>query len=184
MLQCRCRSCDVHHIHLNMKIFYFYSAINFLSTNSSKMTSEEEKKAERERKRPKLPRTTVSLDIFDDLIIDKLVGFEGQNKSEVIRSIVKKWIGVNAERIQEVYGIKFEDVRREIQLFEDDEKIKKKIDKLPQFFKRITKIEIDRLAGQLDINSQTLINLILENGDLLEKKGLSLLIDGEYVIKS
>ena len=184
MLQCRCSTCDVHHIHLNMKNFYFILALNILSTTSNKMSPNEDKEAERIRKRPKLPRTTVSLDIFDDLIIDKLIGYEGQNKSEVIRSIVKKWIGTNAERIQEVYGIKFEDVRREIQLFEDDDKIKKKIDKLPQFFKRITKIEIDRLAGQLDINSQTLINLILENGDLLEKKGLSLLIDGEYVIKS
>ncbi|MFX0037644.1 MAG: hypothetical protein ACFE9I_18645 [Candidatus Hermodarchaeota archaeon] len=86
--------------------------------------------------------------------------------------------------IQDVYGIKFEDVRRDIQIMEDEEKLKEIIGKLPQFFKRISKIEIDRLAGQLDINSQTLINLILKNGDTLEQKGLNLVIDGEYIIKA
>ena len=147
------------------------------------MTSKPISLSEKERKKPKKPRTMVSLDKFEDLIIDKLVGFEGQNKSEVMRSIIKKWIGLNAKTIQDIYGIKFEDVRRDIQILEDEEKLKEIIEKLPQFFKRISKIEIDRLAGQLDINSQTLINLILKNGDTLEQKGLNLVIDGEYIIK-
>ena len=138
---------------------------------------------EKERKKPKLPRITVSLDDFDELVISKLVGFEGQTKSEVIRSIIKKWIGTNSETIQRVYGIKFEDVRREIQLLQDEKQLQEKIEKLPQFFKRINKIEIDRLSSQLDLNSQTLVNLILENGDHLEKKGLNLVIDGEFIIK-
>ncbi|NHJ24179.1 MAG: hypothetical protein EAX89_06370 [Candidatus Lokiarchaeota archaeon] len=138
---------------------------------------------EKERKKPKLPRITVSLDDFDELIISKLVGFEGQTKSEVIRSIIKKWIGTNSETIQRIYGIRFEDVRREIQLLQDEEQLQEKIEKLPQFFKRINKIEIDRLSSQLDLNSQTLVNLILENGDQLEKKGLNLVIDGEFIIK-
>jgi hypothetical protein len=148
------------------------------------MPEKTEKELERERKKPKLPRVTVSLDEFDELIISKLKGFEGQTKSEVIRSIVKKWIGMNSETIQKVYGIRFEDVRREIQLLQDEKELKNKVDKLPFFFKRISKIEIDRLASQLDLNSQTLINLILENGDALEKdKDLKLIIDGEYIVK-
>ena len=148
------------------------------------MSEKTEKELEKERKKPKLPRITVSLDEFDELIISKLKGFEGQTKSEVIRSIVKKWIGMNSETIQTVYGIKFEDVRREIQLLQDERELKNKVDKLPHFFKRISKIEIDRLASQLDLNSQTLINLILENGDALEKdKNLKLIIDGEYIVK-
>ncbi|MHA1487887.1 MAG: hypothetical protein ACTSSC_12050, partial [Promethearchaeota archaeon] len=69
-------------------------------------------------------------------------------------------------------------------LIDDKAELEEKINKLPQFFKRIKKIEIDRLAGQLDINSSVLINLILENGDKLEEKGLSLLIDGVYILKS
>ncbi len=148
------------------------------------MSSTSEKELEKERKKPKLPRTTVSLDKFDDSIIEKLVGYEGQNKSEVIRSIVKKWIGENADTIQSVYGVIFGDVRREIKLIDDRAELEEKIEKLPQFFKRINKIEIDRLAGQLDINSSVLINLILENGDKLEGKGLNLLIDGTYIVKS
>jgi hypothetical protein len=147
------------------------------------MSPETDKELEKERKKPKLPRITVSLDEFDELLISKLVGFEGQTKSEVIRSIVKKWIGINSETIQKVYGVKFEDVRREIQLLQDEQELQEKIEKLPHFFKRINKIEIDRLSSQLDLNSQTLINLILENGDMLEKKGLNLIIDGEFIIK-
>ena len=168
--------------YLNMHIILYRSTGKICKT-TFEMSSKTKKELENERKKPKLPRVTVSLDEFDEKIISKLVGFEGQNKSEVIRSILKKWIGENSSKIQSVYGIMFEDVRREIQLDQDVKEIEAKIEKLPIFFKRIQRIEIDRLAGQLDLNSQTLINLILENGDQLEKKGLNLIIDGEHIIK-
>ncbi len=132
---------------------------------------------------PNKPKITVSLDEFNAKIVEKLVGFEGQNKSEVIRSILKMWINENSSKIQSVYGVMFEDVRRELRIEEDDKNLQEKILKLPAFFKRIQKIEINRLANHLDLNSQNLINLILENGDQLEEKGLNLIIDGEHIIK-
>lgn len=134
-------------------------------------------------KAPKLPRITVSLEEFPEKIIGKLVGFEGQTKSEVIRNIVKVWIGANSDKIQNVYGIKFQDVRRELELIKEEKDITKIIKDLPKFFKRIKKITIERLAGQLDLNTETLVNLILNYGDNLEKEGLNLQIDGEFIVK-
>jgi len=58
------------------------------------------------------------------------------------------------------------------------------MNKIPQLFKRIkNKIEIIQLAELLDINPKTLTNLILLQGDDLEKKGLNLQIDGEFIVK-
>ena len=74
-------------------------------------------------KAPKLPRITVSLEEFPEKIIGKLVGFEGQTKSEVIRNIVKVWIRANSDKIQNVYGIKFQDVRRELELIKEEKQL-------------------------------------------------------------
>ena len=142
-----------------------------------------ESDAEKERKKPKLPRVTVSLDFFDDLLVSKLVGYEGQSKSEVLRHILKKWIGKNAEIIQNTYGIKFSEIRRELQMKTIVEEKEKAIEKLLKLFKRIKRYEIEKLADRLIIPSDLVIDIINEYGDELEKKGLNLEIDGDYVLK-
>ena len=147
------------------------------------MTSNNEIDAEKERKKPKLPRTTVSLDYFDDLLVKKLVGYEGQSKSEVLRHILKKWIGENSEKIQNTYGIKFSEVRREIQMKDLIEEKEKSIETLLKLFKRIKRFEIEKLADRLDIPSAIIIDIINDYGDELENKGLNLVIDGDFVIK-
>ncbi len=145
------------------------------------MTSDPNNISEKERKKPKLPRITVSLDEFDELIVSKLVGFEGHNKSEVIRHILKKWIGANTEKIQNTYGIKFKEVRRELKIKTiEEEKI---IEGLINLFKRIKRFETEKLADRLDIPSDILIDIINDHGDELEKEGLNLQIDGDYVLK-
>jgi len=147
------------------------------------MTSNPNNISEKERKKPKLPRVTVSLDEFDELIISKLVGFEGHNKSEVIRHILKKWIGANTEKIQNTYGIKFKEVRRELKIKTIEEEAQKIKEELLHLFKRIKRFEIEKLADRFDIPSDILIDIINDHGDELEKEGLNLQIDGNYVLK-
>jgi len=139
--------------------------------------------SEKERKKPKLPRITVSLDKFDELLVTKLVGYEGQNKSEVIRHIVKKWIGENSEKIQNIYGIKFLEIRRELQMKTIKEEKEKAIELLLRLFKRTRRFEIEKLADRLGIPSVILIDIINDYGDELENRGLNLTIDGDFVIK-
>ncbi len=147
------------------------------------MSSKNESEAEKERKKPKLPRVTVSLDFFDDLLVSKLVGYEGQSKSEVLRHILKKWIGENTDVIQNTYGIKFSEIRRELQMkimIKAEEKV---IENLLKMFKRIKRFETEKLADRLHIPSDSIIDIINEYGDELEEKGLNLEIDGDFVIK-
>ncbi|MEE9379701.1 MAG: hypothetical protein V3V33_16875 [Candidatus Lokiarchaeia archaeon] len=139
--------------------------------------------AEKERKKPKLPRVTVSLDYFDDLLVTKLVGYEGQSKSEVLRHILKKWIGENTEIIQNTYGIKFSEIRREIQMKTMMEEKEKAIEILLKLFKRIKRFETEKLADRLNIPSDMVIDIINDYGDELEKNGLNLEIDGDFVLK-
>ena len=147
------------------------------------MSSKNEIEAEKERKKPKLPRVTVSLDFFDDLLVSKLVGYEGQSKSEVLRHILKKWIGENTDVIQNTYGIKFSEIRRELQMKTMIEAEEKVIESLLKLFKRIKKFETEKLADRLHIPSDSIIDIINEYGDELENKGLNLEIDGDFVIK-
>lgn len=105
-------------------------------------------------------------------------------KSEIIRDVLSKWIEANTEILRNNYNVNYEDLRREIELESEERDVKEIINKLPQFFKRIkAKIEIIRLAELLDINPKTLTNFILLHGDDIEKKGLNLQVDGDYVIK-
>lgn len=147
------------------------------------MSSNNDIDSEKERKKPKLPRITVSLDKFDELLVTKLVGYEGQNKSEVIRHIVKKWIGENSEKIQDIYGIKFSEIRRELQMKTIKEEKEKALEMLLRLFKRTRRFEIEKLADRLGIPSAILIDIINDYGDELENRGLNLTIDGDFVIK-
>lgn len=147
------------------------------------MSSNNEVEAEKERKKPKLPRVTVSLDFFDDLLVSKLVGYEGQSKSEVLRHILKKWIGENTEIIQNTYGIKFSEIRRELKMKTMVEEKDRVMGIILNLYKRIKRFEIEKLADRLDIPSDIVIDIINDYGDELEKKGLNLEIDGDFVIK-
>lgn len=148
------------------------------------MSSKTEKDQEKERKKPKLPRITVSLDKFSEKIITRMADFKGTTKSEIIRDVLSKWIEANTEIITNNYNVNYDDLRREIELESEERDIKEISNKLPQFFKRIkNKIEIIRLADLLDINPKTLTNFILLHGDDIEKKGLNLQIDGDFITK-
>ncbi len=148
------------------------------------MPSESESETEKERKKPKLPRLTVTLDLFSEKIITKMADFKGTTKSEIIRDILSKWIEAHPDTIKDNYNVSYEDLRREIELESELRDLKEVIKKLPIMFKRIKKkIEIERLADLLDINSKTLTNFILFQGDELQQEGLNLQIDGDFVIK-
>jgi len=148
------------------------------------MPSPSESDLEKERKKPKLPRLTVTLDLFSEKIITKMADFKGTTKSEIIRDILSKWIEANPDIIKENYNVNYIDLRREIEIESEIRDLKDIVKKLPVMFKRIKKkIEIERLADLLDINSKSLTNFILFQGDELQKEGLSLQIDGDFVIK-
>ena len=163
---------------LNMSEFYYKIVKNnfgkkFIMSSNSNTNS----------KAPKLPRITASLDEFDAKIVENLVGYKGQNKSEVIRVIIKEWTAQNTEVIQNEYGISLKDIRKEIELKKDNKEMKDLIDNLPTEFKRITNIEIDLLADKMGISSKTLLNLIGNYGDYLEDQGLNLEIEGSIIKK-
>ncbi|KKN10641.1 hypothetical protein LCGC14_1034540 [marine sediment metagenome] len=120
---------------------------------------------------------------FSDLLVSKLVGYEGQSKSEVLRHILKKWIGENTQIIQNTYGIKFSEIKRELQMKTIMEEKEKALEVLLRLFKRIKRFETEKLAVRVNIPSDVVIDIINDYGDELERKGLNLEIDGDFVIK-
>ena len=130
-----------------------------------------------------LPRITVSLDPFDDAIINQMAEEMSKSKSEILRNIINEWIISNPDTLKLKYGIIFEDVRREIQIKNEERNIEDDVNNLISFFKRVNSIEIDRLAEKLSMSSKTLLDLLEDHGDELEKKGLNLQIDVNIIKK-
>ncbi len=130
-----------------------------------------------------LPRITVSLDPFDDAIINQMAEEMSKSKSEILRNIINEWIISNPDTLKLKYGIIFEDVRREIQIKNEERNIEDDIKQLINFFKRVNSIEIDRLAEKLSMSSKTLLDLLEDNGDEMEKLGLNLQIDVNIIKK-
>ncbi|MHA1687993.1 MAG: hypothetical protein ACTSUN_01420 [Promethearchaeota archaeon] len=87
------------------------------------------------------------------------------------------------------YGIDIAGIRREIQSvikgIEIEAELQNRIfDELILRFKRIKKIKITELAELLSEHPHTLKDIIPLKGDELEEEGgLSLTIDGDYVVK-
>ena len=140
------------------------------------MSSEESKSST-------LPRITVSLDHFDETVINLMAEKMGKSKSEILRNIINEWIIKNPDTLNSKYGIISVDVRREIQLRNNERKIDDDLNQIINFFKRVKSIEIDRLAEKLIMSSKTLMDIIDECGDDLEQKGLKFGIEGNLIVK-
>ena len=137
---------------------------------------------------PKSSRITTTLDYIDAKIIENLQGAFGNSQSAVINYIVKDWIKSNSDMLRLSYGIDIAGIRREVQSaikgIEIDVQIQQKVFKELQIrFKRIKKMDIKTLSELLSVHPQTLTDIITIKGDELEKEGLNLTIDGEYVVK-
>jgi Arc/MetJ-type ribon-helix-helix transcriptional regulator len=132
---------------------------------------------------PNKPKITVSLDEFDAKIIERLVGFEGQNKSEVIRVILHRWIIQNSSLVENQYGINFKDINREIELDEESLGFEALSLDILKFFKRAESIEINLLADKIGLSPESLLKLIQNYGDKLESKGLNLVFRGNLIVK-
>ncbi len=130
-----------------------------------------------------LPRTTVSLDPFDSEIIQKMADEMSKSKSEILRNIINEWIISNPDTLQAKYGINFKDIKREIQLKNDERTIEDDIIEIVRFFKRTKSIEIDRLAEKLDMSPRTLTDFLDKQGDRIEEKGLNFRFEGNLIIK-
>ena len=126
------------------------------------------------------PRITFTLGEFDERVIEKMSKKRDVSKSEIVRNLIHNWIEDNHDILKNNYEIDFKEITEELQ----QDSSKEIMNKIPQLFKRIkNKIEIIQLAELLEINPKTLTNLILLQGDDLEKEGLNLQIDGEFIIK-
>ena len=126
------------------------------------------------------PRITFTLGEFDERVIEKMAKKRDVSKSEIVRNLIHNWIEDNHDILKNNYEIDFKEITEELQ----QDSSKEIMNKIPQLFKRIkNKIEIIQLAELLEINPKTLTNLILLQGDDLEKEGLNLQIDGEFIIK-
>lgn len=137
---------------------------------------------------PKSSRITTTLDYIDAKIIEYLQGAFGNSQSAVINYIVKDWIKSNSDMLRLSYGIDIAGIRREVQSaikgIEIGVEIQQKVFKELQIrFKRIKKMDIKTLSELLSVHPQTLMDIITIKGDELEKEGLNLTIDGEYVVK-
>lgn len=130
-----------------------------------------------------LPRTTVSLDPFDNEVIQKMADEINKSKSEILRNIINEWIISNPGTLQAKYGINFKDIKREIQLKNDERTIDDDINEIVGFFKRTKSIEIDRLAEKLEMSPKTLTDLLDKYGDQIEEKGLNFRFEADLIIK-
>lgn len=131
----------------------------------------------------KLPRITVSLDHFDEAVINMMAENMGKSRSEILRNIVNEWILANSKSLKSKYGIIFEDVQREIQFKNEERNLEDDLKQILRFFKRAKSIDIDRLAEKLVMSSKTLLDLLDEHGDELENRGLNLQIEGNLIVK-
>ena len=150
------------------------------------MTPETEVQADEE-ELSKTVRRTTTLDYIDSRIIKSLIGTFGSSLSRVISYIVKDWVKTNSDMLRLSYGIDIAGIRHELQSSKEiviDEEIQKRLnDDLLLRFKRIKKYNVEKLATLLKVHPQTLIDFITIKGDELEKIGLNLQIDGDYITK-
>ncbi len=127
-----------------------------------------------------LPRITFSIGSFEEKVVVRMAERREVSKSEIIRNLVQNWIETNSELLKKNYGINLEEMTREMRLESSAHDL---FEEIINSFKRTKKIHIDRLAEKIDVNSKDLLRYIDKNGDVLEKKGLNLQTEGEYIIK-
>ncbi|MFX1236497.1 MAG: hypothetical protein ACFFAS_17925 [Promethearchaeota archaeon] len=131
-------------------------------------------------KSSEMPRTTISLDIFDEMIISMMAEKRKKSKSEVIRFIVAKWVETNSELLKEQYGIDTEHVNKELEIENLDTYIQDKIHQLSEFSKTFDSIDVNLLAESLDISRKRLVDIIFKHQGKLDVK---LKIKGDQVVK-
>ncbi|MBN1803342.1 MAG: hypothetical protein JW891_17655, partial [Candidatus Lokiarchaeota archaeon] len=115
-----------------------------------------------------MPRTTVSLDIFNETIIGMMAEKRKKSKSEVIRFIVDKWVETNSEILKEQYGIDTEHVSKELEIDNLDVYIEEKIKVLSEFSQTFDSIDINLLAESLDMSRKRLVDLIFKHQKKLD----------------
>ena len=150
------------------------------------MTPETEVQADEE-ELSKTVRRTTTLDYVDSKIIENLIGTFGSSLSGVISYIIKDWVKTNSEMLRLSYGVDIAGIRHELkstkEITVEDQIQNRLFEDLPMRFKRMKKYNSEKLATLLNVHPQTLIDFITLKGDDLEKIGLNLQIDGDYITK-
>lgn len=150
------------------------------------MTPEAETQADEEEPSKTIRRTT-TLDYIDSKIIENLIGTFGRSRSGVISYIIKDWVKTNSDMLRLSYGLDIVSIRHELQSAKEiviAEQIQERLFKdLPVRFKRMKRFNTEKLGTLLNVHPQTLIDFITIKGDELEKLGLNLQVDGDFIIK-
>jgi len=166
---------DHKNIYLNRKKIIFILSKKTIFVEQKNMTSNTDSS--------KLPRITVSLDLFDETIISMMSGKRGKSKSEAIRFIVSQWILSNSKTLKEQYSIDTEQVSKELEIKDMEKYIEEKVNELISFSSTFNNIDIDLLAETLDMSKKRLMEIIRLHREKLEEKGIKIRIDGNKLIK-
>lgn len=123
---------------------------------------------------PSSPRITVSLDIFDDKVINKMSEYRDTSKSEIVRNIIHQWIEDNPDTLENNYGINFKEINKEILVETRDKSIEDLKAELLSMKEMLKRISIEELADILEVDQKTAKKLIFEHGPELKEEGLNL----------
>lgn len=121
---------------------------------------------------------------FEDLILDKLTGFIGKNRSEVEGFIIKEWIDINSNKIEEMLNIDLNELRRQLNTnnmeleLQNEEKI---IETLKKMFIVIRRISIKKLANTLSITQNSLERIVLLKTEEIKPENLSVKYNDGYI---
>lgn len=123
---------------------------------------------------PSSPRITVSLDIFDDKVINKMSEYRDTSKSEIVRNIIHQWIEESPDLLEKNYGINFKEINKEIKLETSEKTMEDLKEKLLSMKGMLKRISIEDLADILEVDQKTAKKLIFNYGPELKEEGLTL----------
>jgi predicted house-cleaning noncanonical NTP pyrophosphatase (MazG superfamily) len=130
---------------------------------------------------PSSPRITVSLDIFDDKVINKMSEYRDTSKSEIVRNIIHQWIEESPDLLEKNYGISFKEINKEIKLETSDKTMEDLKEKLLSMKEMLKRMSIEDLADILEVDQKTAKKLIFNHGPELKEKGLILQYDNGII---
>lgn len=147
--------------------------------------------SEKKEKRSSLTRLTAGLDEFDYKVVSQMASKRANSLSEVVRSIVHKWIEDNPQLLKNNYGIDLravtEEIERESYQVILDKELKsfeqKIINELPNFFEMVEEASVEDLALHFKVDNNAIKRIIFVHGKKIKDTGLNLKLKNEIVYR-
>jgi len=148
--------------------------------------------SEKKEKRSNLTRVTAGLDDFDYKVVNRMASKRAVSLSEVVRTIIHKWIEGNPQLLNDNYGINFREITEEIErktyeisidkelkLFEKDI-----INELPDFFEMVEEVSVNDIAQHFEVDKTVIKRIIFTHGKEIKKIGINLKLKNDIIYKS